>query len=256
MNFRILFWNIWLNNQVQGNKQVSKFLAELKRIIELYQPDFVGLNEVVQTEANRCPPVIEFLKQAGYHYTEFAPAFPIKGKIIGGACVASKYKLDQVQDIVLSNDTHAEKKGFKNHTVKAIYANLQLCSGKNISVIVAHPLLLRLHTCRAHYEGTKKLKKLIQSPENFSNLIIGGDFNESIYWPYSFKHAVKKRLNHRTGSILHPTWSYNAHRVTPFRVNLDQLYWTKNSQLKLNKFQVDRTNISDHRPLIGNFEIN
>ena len=42
MTFSILFWNIWLDNQINGEENSKKLLVELKRLIERYKPDSIA----------------------------------------------------------------------------------------------------------------------------------------------------------------------------------------------------------------------
>ncbi len=261
MTFSVLFWNIWLDNQIHGEKNSKKLLLELRRLIDHYQPDIIGLNEVLQASQATSPFVLDYLKsECGYTFNHFAPASWFRQCYDGrldtdwliGAGLCSKIQPITIKSVAISNDTPAERRGQKGCEVKAITATIKV-GGKNTHIIVAHPLYLRPYTLKDHYQGTKSLENLVRSHEFSKNTILGGDFNEPSFMPQAFKKRVKHTMHMRTGSAWDTTWRHNASPTTVIRANLDQLYWTKKSDFSLQNFEVIATDISDHRPLFATF---
>lgn len=255
MTFTLLIWNIWLKNQLGGKENPGKLLDELGRIVTEYQPDFIGLNEVLKdTEANS-PFVFDYLKdEHGYEFNHFAAASPWNGDFLIGVGFCSKTKPVAIENITINKDTPATKRGYKGCTVKAIRANVEV-GEKELSIITAHPLVLRPDSIRDHYGGTKTLENLVRKEAPTKNIILGGDFNEPGFMPSAFKHKIADVMHMRTGAAWDTTWRLNGIEHVPIRANLDQLYWTKDSDLTLKKFEVLETNISDHRPMIAVFSL-
>lgn len=255
MTFSILFWNIWLDNQLNGAARSNTLLKELERLTVQYQPDFLGLNEVLQSAQSNSPFVLEFLKDTcGYAYSHFASASPLTEDWLIGSALCSRIPFNSVQDVAISEDTPAKRRGHHGHHVKAIVANVTMPGSRSLQLVVAHAMHLRSYTLHDHYAGTASLEKLIRSSNYAKNTILGGDFNEPGFMPKSFKHSVSDVMHMRTGSRSRPTWRHNAQRLTPIRANLDQLYWTKNSEFTLKRFEIVDSNVSDHRPLFATFE--
>lgn len=127
---------------------------------------------------------------------------------------------------------------------------------KNINIIVAHLMHLRPYTLKDHYQGAKKLENIVRSEKFSKNTILGGDFNEPGFMPKALKNNVKDVMHMRTGSKQNATWRYNAKPKTLIRANLDQLYWSKDSDFSLESFEVINTNVSDHRPIFATFSYN
>lgn len=86
------------------------------------------------------------------------------------------------------------------------------------------------------------------------NTLIVGDMNEWRLIPDSFRSKVADVMHSRTGTLLNPTWRYNAHRFSPLRLNLDYVYWSKESDFSIKNFEVLLSSVSDHRPLLTSFE--
>lgn len=263
MQFAALFWNIWLDNQLNGKEGSAKLLDELRRLCQKYNPDVIGLNEVLQGSSSTSPFVHDFLRnECGYSFSHFAPAsdFSVardssseKNWTIGtGFC--SKVEPSKVRSVVLCSDAPAKKRGQPEATVKAIAATLNL-GAVDVNYIVAHPPYLRPYTLKDHYEGTRVLESLLRSEEFSTNTVLGGDFNEPDYMPKSFKSAVRDIAHTRTGSKINTTWRHKARQKALIRANLDQLYWTKDSAFSFADFRIIETNVSDHRPLVATFNL-
>jgi endonuclease/exonuclease/phosphatase family metal-dependent hydrolase len=255
MTFTIMFWNIWLDNQLKGPKGADKLLVELSRLISHHQPDFIGLNEVLQGSTSPAPFISDFLSQEyGYTYHRFAPSSPYTDDWIIGTAFYSRHKLKSTAAIAISKDTPAKKRGYGDHDLEAVSAKVVLPGRHKVNFIVAHPMFLRPHTMRDHYEATANLEALLRSKKFAKNTILGGDFNEPGLMPRAFKHKVQDIMHFRTGSKLGTTWRHNGWRLTPIRANLDQLYWSKKSDFSLQHFQVLTSHVSDHRPILATFE--
>lgn len=254
MKLSVLFWNIWLENELQGSKHATTLLAELQRIVKTYQPDVIGLNEVLRGTHDETPFVIDYLKKLGYKYTHYVTASPFTPDWYLGTAVCSKYPLVDTADIVLGLDRPAQRRGYPGHTVKAIATHLKLGKGKTVGFIVAHPINLKPYTLGDHYKHTRALSQLIRMPAFSGDTIMGGDFNEPALFPGHFKRRHRALLHYRSGTITNPTWRHRAWQLTPVRANLDHLYWTKQGTLCLDRFEVIETDVSDHRPLFAKFE--
>ena len=254
MKFSILYWNIWLDNQIKGKDNSDNLLSELKRLLDLYKPDFIGLNEVLQGSNASSPFIYDYLKkECGYKFCYFAPASKFNDDWFIGAGFCSKVKPKSIKNVAISKDTPAERRGYNGFELKAVTAKITL-DEKDINIIVAHPMHLRPYTLKDHYQGTKTLEKMVRSIEFSKNTILGGDFNEPGFMPKAFKNNVKDIMHMKTGSKQNATWRHNAKPKTLVRANLDQLYWTKDSDFKLDSFEVINTNVSDHCPIFATFD--
>jgi endonuclease/exonuclease/phosphatase family metal-dependent hydrolase len=254
MQFSVVFWNIWLKNQLRGEAHATRLLNELTQIVETYQPDCIGLNEVLQHVQASSPFVLDHLKRLGYTHSHFALASSFTDEWLIGAGFASRHRA-VTQSIVLSEDVPAERRGYKGHTLKAIVAQVTLPEGKKVDVVVAHPLALRPDTYKAHRQATHVLADLLRQDELAHTAVLGGDFNESVHWPHSFHRATADLLNYKTGTLMRPTWQHNAWAFTPLRINLDHVYWPQNNSIILKHFEVIDSKVSDHRPLYARFEL-
>jgi endonuclease/exonuclease/phosphatase family metal-dependent hydrolase len=255
MEVSVLFWNLWYDNQLDGPRQSEKLLSKLSDIVETHQPNCIGLNEVLQHKDAASPFVLDFLKKLGYKHSYFAVASPINDEWLIGAAIVSKHPLIKPEPIVLGDDTPATRRGFPGQTVKSVAAHVRLPGGKTIGFVATHPIALRLYTVRVHYIHTKSLSDFVSAGPYATNTIIGGDFNEPMRFPRSFKKMHEATLHHKSGTFRNPTWRYNASQRTPIRANLDRLFWTKQGTLELKKFEIIATNVSDHRPLAAVFEL-
>ena len=105
-NFTIVFWNIWLDNQLDGptGPRSLKLLKEFDDLVAAHNPDCIGINEVLFESPDQAPFVFEHLKKHGYHYAHFAYASPINKQWEIGAGLVSKYpvKLPLFRTLVLN----------------------------------------------------------------------------------------------------------------------------------------------------------
>lgn len=252
MKFSILFWNIWFYNQIEGQARADRLLDELKRLVDEYQPDFIALNEVVQTADDGTVLVIEFLQKLGYAHTHHPELVRFNDYYLSGAALCSRLKFNQVQDIVISKHGFAAKRGYPGYYKKALGAQVSLPGGRNLKIIVTHPLAT-IDAFSDHRVAMNKLNKLVRSRPYFQNTVLVGDMNEWRLIPGAFRRKVSDVMHSRTGSVLRPTWHHNAHRFTPLRLNLDYIYWSKDSGFSMENFKVLSSNASDHRPLLASF---
>jgi endonuclease/exonuclease/phosphatase (EEP) superfamily protein YafD len=244
-----------MENQFNGPENASKLLDELSRLINKYQPDCLGLNEVLQHVDAPSPFVLDYLKTLGYKYSYFAPSSPIKPDWLIGSAVCSRLPLQDTEDIILGEDVPASRRGIAGQTHKSIATKVQVGSGASVGLIVAHLVHLRSYTLRAHYQEQHVLAQFIRRNTYGERTIVGGDFNEPRWFPRSFRSLVGSLLYHKTGTLRKHTWHHNASEKTIVRANLDRLFWTKKSKLKLKEFLVVPTDISDHKPIFTTFEV-
>lgn len=253
MKLRVLYWNIWLENQMHGPKKAQRLIDELEELVTKHNPDIIGINEAMRHVNHTEPYILTILKAHGYDYVHFAPASPYTKDWIIGAAIASKIPLSNLEDFELGYDTRAERRGFPGEIIKAISCSITL-NNQNIHIIVSHLICLRTHTLKDHYAQARRLKEHIGKLHS-KNVILGGDFNEPRGMPRSFLSITKSMLHHRTGSLRRPTWSHNGYNLTPIRANLDRLFWSKGGNLSLQSFHVIPIKSSDHLPLVAEFEI-
>jgi endonuclease/exonuclease/phosphatase (EEP) superfamily protein YafD len=255
MRIRILYWNIWLENQLKGIDRSDALLEELTEIVLKYNPDCIGLNEILKHNEHEIPLVNSLLESLGYIYHYFSHTSPFTKEWDIGSAICSKLPLKYIEEVELGRNATAEKKGHIDCPVKAVAAKVELSENLNIGIIVAHPINLKPSTIKDHFTHTKNLANFINNSSYRYNAIIGGDFNEPMYFPRSFKRRTATHLHHRTGTKRNPTWRHNTWKRTPLRANLDKLFWTKNGSLELSEFIVIESHVSDHRPLYAEFII-
>jgi endonuclease/exonuclease/phosphatase (EEP) superfamily protein YafD len=106
-----------------------------------------------------------------------------------------------------------------------------------------------------HFRHTKVLADFINSSEYSTCTIVGGDFNEPMFFPRSFKRLTRNQLHHKTGTKRNPTWRHNTWKKTPLRANLDRLFWTNDGTIEILHFSIIESHVSDHRPIYAEFEL-
>jgi endonuclease/exonuclease/phosphatase family metal-dependent hydrolase len=253
MTFSILFWNIWYHNQVQGDARYGRLLSELKRLSDQHRPDSIALNEVVKPSQAPLAPVVEYIQTLGYPYSHCANMAQLDDYWMSGAALCSRFKLRQKKNIIISKNGYAAKHGHPGLNKEAISVEVIL-PGRDLTIIVAHPQDT-FHAFKDHWVGMKSLSQLAHSKTYSKNTILVGDMNEWRFIPGAFRRKVADVMDSQTGSVLHPTWRYNAHRFAPLRLNLDYVYWNKWSDFVLKDFKVLVSDVSDHRPLLVTFEL-
>lgn len=255
MKFSILFWNIWFYNQIEGKARLDRLLNELKRLVEQYEPDVVALSEAVRILPDKSAPVIEHLQKLGYDYSHCAHMAQLDDYSMSGVAICSRFPISQKQRIVISKNGYAFKKGYADLDKEIISVQMTLPGGQDLKVIVAHPTA-PIDSLKEHRAGIENLSQLIHSKTYAKNTILVGDMNQWRLMPGALRHKISDVMRSRTGSLLHPSWRYEAHRYTPLRANLDYLYWSRQSDFSLKSFKVLASSVSDHRPLLASFEYN
>jgi endonuclease/exonuclease/phosphatase family metal-dependent hydrolase len=250
---KILFWNIWTENQTNNYSRLDELKAELENIINKHQPNIIGLNEVVRF-GNKASDVEKLVESLGYKNIHYCKIGPIGTNSTTGSIVASKIHNLKIQELIIGDNITAKNNGYGDHKTKVIKASFKINAHDRIDLFVVHPINLKPSTALEHFRQIKQLKELVSESQD-SLSIVGGDFNEPRVYPLSFTILTNKFLKFKTGSILKPTWIYNAAKLSPLRFNLDKIFWTKSPRIEMSKFEVIDSKVSDHRPLIATFEI-
>ena len=253
MSFSILFWNVWDINQSDSKTKLDRLIQELEKLIKQYQPDCVALCELVQPPEYRSQPVIKYLEKLGYAHNHQARLAHLSDYWMSGVALCSRFKLTDKQRHVISKNGSAARYGFPGIDKEIISATISLPGALDAKIIVAHPGAIP-DSVKQHRVAMKSLEKLVRSEPFTQNTLLMGDMNEWRFIPGSFRHKVADIMHSRTGSILQPTWRYNAHRFAPLRLNLDYIYWGKQGNFLLKDFTVLSTKVSDHQPLLATFE--
>ena len=254
VTFSILFWNIWFYNQVEGEARADRLLGELKRLIDEQHPDVVALSEAVRPSDTRLAPVVAYLKKLGYAYNHCANMAHLDDYWMSGTALCSRFALSHKQRIVISKNGYAIKRGYADLDKEVITAQVALPKGPELKIVVAHPTA-PIDSLKQHRIGIESLGQLVHSETYAKNTILIGDMNQWRLIPGALRGKVADVMHARTGTLLHPTWRYNAHRFTPLRANLDYVYWNKQSDFALKDFKVLSSDVSDHRPLLATFEL-
>lgn len=252
MVFSILSWNIWYRNQVNGDARFRQLLDELRMLTDQYQPDFVALNEVVQPLAAPRPPAVESLQNSGYIHN-FHRMIDFSDFSCGISLSSRVRTYDYKTHVISKNVYPIAPPGQPTPNKEIISAKIALPKDRELKIIVAHPPAIA-DSRKEHAVGMKNLEKVIRSDEYKQNTILVGDMNEWRLIPLSFNRKVTDIMHSRTGTFFRPTWHYNARRSTPLRLNLDYIYWSRNSDFSLVDFKVLPSRTSDHLPFLATFE--
>lgn len=253
MAFSILTWNVWYLNQIENKTRLKRLLQELKSLIDQYQPDCIALCEAVQPLDQQSPPIIEHLEKLGYSHHHYARMAHIGDYWMSGVVLSSRFQLSNKQRHVISKNGSAARYGYPGIDKEIISVAISIPQGPNMQIIVAHPSAL-IDSIKQHVAGKRSLEKLIHSEPFTQNTILLGDMNEWRFLPGSLRSRARDIMYARTGSILNPTWRHNASRFTPLRLNLDYIYWSKQSDFYLKDFKVLSSKVSDHQPLLATFK--
>jgi endonuclease/exonuclease/phosphatase family metal-dependent hydrolase len=252
MKFSIMFWNVWHSNQISGAEKYSRLTAELKRLVDTHQPDFVALCEVVRSPQDHLPPLVAYLQALGYTYYHNSNIEYLPGYWRTGVTLSSRFKINAKRRPVISENGYAANHGYPGLDKEAISCKITLPEGPAVNIIVVHPSAT-IDSLKQNRVGMRSLEKMIRSEAYRQNTVLVGDMNQWRLMPGAFKPKVRDVMHSRTGSLLNPTWHYNAHRFTPLRLNLDYVYWSKDSDFSFTDFAVLSNNASDHRALLASF---
>ncbi len=252
MTFSVLFWNVWYLNQIDGAERYGRLTDELKHLIDTHRPDFVAFCEVVRPSQEQLPPLVEYLQKLGYAHYHHANIEHLPNYWMTGVTLCSRLKISNKQRPVISNNGYAANHGYPGLDKEIISATIALPEGPDVNIIVAHPSAT-IDSLKQNRVGMKSLEKLVRSDTYAQNTILLGDMNQWRLMPGAFRSKIADVMWSRTGSLLNPTWRYNARRFTLLRANLDYVYWSRQSDFKLEAFQVLQSNVSDHRPFLATF---
>lgn len=254
MNFSVIYWNVWLDNQIQGPKRLKTLVDALDAILDEYNPDCLGLNEVLQGRNERVPAVVRHLQKRGYEHVYYLPSGPWTDDWNIGDAIVSKYPIVATQAISLGS--HFTEHGRDTSGRKAQAAEVEIIKdGVHVRVIAAHLMNLRLHKLPTHFRHQESLSRHIALLPHDVPVIGGGDFNEFKYMPWSFSQANRKYIQVKTGDRHEPTWFRKAQKGALLHANPDKVFWLRESGVQLTQFQVIPRFTSDHRPLYAQFVI-
>ena len=255
MNFSIIYWNLWLDNQLNGERKASQLLKTLDGLIEGYKPDCFGINELITRRGSKSMSfVIDYLKQKDYKYSYFVTSGPWMNKWDTGDAIVSRYPLKSTGSIMLG-DYYSKNGRESGKKAQAIIAEVILKKDVSVYVIVSHLVSLRIQTLPTHFRHQKSLTSYIANLPGDIRLIAGGDFNEFKLMPFSFAKRNRTYLNTKTGSFPNMTWHKSARKSALLRANPDKLFWSKNKLIQLKEFKVIRNHTSDHKPIYARFSV-
>jgi endonuclease/exonuclease/phosphatase family metal-dependent hydrolase len=255
MNFSIIYWNIWLDNQIHGKQKAKPLVEALDSLIETYDPDCFGLNEVLRQNSKQTPFVLDYLEKKGYEYSYYLASGPWTKEWNIGDAIVSKYPFTYTGGIVLGDHYTIDGRDPDGTQAQAAEAEILLKKNVSVRVIAAHLMNLRVHKLPTHFRHQKSLALHIANAPQDINLIAGGDFNEFKVMPFSFARKNRKYLHARTGVFPNMTWHKSARKRALLRANPDKLFWSKNDLLRLTDFKVIPDFTSDHKPLYAKFSI-
>lgn len=248
----VVFWNIWERVQSGRHDDGTKLRRKFDHLIETYDPDAFGLNEVLVDMHTGESPILDYFRERGY-YVYYSPFSPMSEPWMTGNAFISKRKPKHVGDHILGADYQAERlRGHKGYFVKAMEARLGVGS-QEVTIIVNYLQALLPADWGIHIKHRRAYEKILSGIDYHKNIIVGGDFNETKYMlPWL---RMPKHLHRRTGNLRNPTWRWDGQRRKIALANYDHIVWTKHSNLRLKKFEVLPRHPSDHAPLLGVFII-
>lgn len=254
MNFSLLHWNIWLDNQLGSSKRMDTLLSEFDEIIERKKPDCICLNEVLSEKDSKQSVVINHLLNRGYVYIHHVVSGPWNKSYDIGDVIISRHPLSHNREIKLGR--HLTVDGFAENKIiaKAVASNINIKS-EMLTVITAHLMHLRPHTLLTHFQHQSNLTKYLRELDALNRVILCGDFNEPSLMPFSFNNKNSKIFRTKTGTFTNPTWYKKARKELLLRANPDKILWSKNSNVNLKRFEIVQSAISDHRPIFASFNI-
>jgi endonuclease/exonuclease/phosphatase (EEP) superfamily protein YafD len=250
--FRVVFWNVWMDGQLHA-AGLRALRDRLGQLIDRYDPDAFGLNEVIMDRTTGLSPVLQYLESRGYH-THFTVHSPDSHNTFMGVALASRRRPHQIVEPVLGPDTSAAKRGLPGHEVRAIIADLPVGGvGATVKVVVNYWAHLVPYNWRTHQLHARSFHQAVTNLGDATPVIIGGDFNELKHMPAI--RQLTQTFNRATGTLLQPTWRWNGQRRWLAQANYDHLLWSRQAGVELKDFQVLPIAPSDHAPLLGRFLI-
>ena len=254
MTFSIVYWNIWLDNQLNEDRCRASIIPDLEAMIARYKPTSFGLCELLTRRDDGSSEVLKCLQKHGYVYQALAPAADWDDVWCIGEVIASRVPLRDTLFTPLG--AHFSNQGLDiTHDRFAVSARVDMGASRPFTVTVAHLLHLAPSALNVHYRHQQVLRQLVQKYADTGDIIVGGDFNEPRLFPFSFASRTRQRLVGKTGTVLRPTWHFEAWHSMKLGMNLDKIFWTKDSGLRLIRFRLLPYESSDHLPLYAEFEI-
>lgn len=249
-SFSIVYWNLWLEMQ-NGKRDTGRRLTEkLNFLVNKYEPEFIGLNELVIDAKTGRSCVKEHLEKLGYNL-HFTPFSNISDDLVVGNALAYRPKPRNIAEHVLGPDTQAQRRGYPDQTVSLIHGEFAIAD-KPVSIIVNYLGNLIPLDWGTHATHRRNFNKYL-SNLNSGNVIIGGDFNEPKYlWPWLKLPGHYRRL---TGGIFSPTWRLLGRKSLLIAANYDYILYDKSQDLRMVRYEVLDRSPSDHSPLYARFEI-
>jgi endonuclease/exonuclease/phosphatase family metal-dependent hydrolase len=245
----IIIWNIWFKTQL-SDKKLSKLKSQLKKYIDKYSPDVMGIHEVLTDRETGYSEVIGHLESLGY-YVESMPSSPIRTHWLIGNVIAYKKKPIKSGTHVLGPDTPARWRGHNGYNVSLMYGDIQLPGGKTVHFVLNYLAHIVPYNWRTHLIHLNSFQKFIAQKRFNTRTIVAGDFNE-------FKWMLpiwNRRFNRRTGNVIKPTWRFHGRALWPLQANYDNVCWDKDGSVELEDFQVLDMLPSDHSALLAIFKI-
>ncbi|MGI0135074.1 MAG: endonuclease/exonuclease/phosphatase family protein, partial [Candidatus Micrarchaeaceae archaeon] len=127
-----MYWNIWLDNQLPSKQQSGRFLNSLKTIIDEFNPDCFGLNEVTAKTCTSDSTVLRCLSESGYRYINYAPSERWDDTWDIGDAIVSRYPIIASHLVPLSADVE------RGDQPMAIFAHVALPGNTILKIGVVH----------------------------------------------------------------------------------------------------------------------
>lgn len=249
MQLSTIFWNVWFDIQDGTHDDGSALLDRLTALIEEYQPDIIGLNEVLATRDSHDSRVIAALEAHGYA-AHFSPVYEHSDHAVTGNVFATKLPVKNVTH-------HHMERVIGREPVHKLYTQTQMIEAElhigdqPLTVFVTHLASIWPRQWPTHIRQRKAFDALIQAPSH-ENVIIGGDFNElKLMVPW----LQVRRYKTLTGTVVRPTWRWRATKRSLVHGNLDRILYGKKGNLRLKSFRVLPRKPSDHAPLLAVFTL-
>lgn len=248
--FTTIFWNTWFEMQ-DGTRGDGTLVAKrLQELIDTYNPDVFGLNEVYFRTSQDRSLLVTVLVENGYH-THFAmQTVGDKDQVIGNL-FASRQKPISVTDHAFGGNAKSHISWYKEYSPRLIEAKLRI-NGEVVTVIVVHLCVLVPSDILTHIRHRRSYDQMIDTLDS-KNLVIGGDFNELKYMP-PWLH-LPSRFKRKTGTLYNPTLLLNGKRSGLLRGNVDNVVYSTDGSIRLANFEVLDRAPSDHAPLLARFRV-
>lgn len=249
MQISAIFWNVWFDIQDGTHDDGAALLRRLDALITEYQPDIIGLNEVLALRGTYDSRVVDALKSHGYA-VHFSSVYEHSDHAVTGNVFATKLPVTSVTHHHMERAIGREPKHKFYTQSQLIEARLHIAE-QPVTVFVTHLASIWPRQWPTHIRQRKAFDTLIQTPEH-DNVIIGGDFNElKMMVPW----VQVRRYKTLTGSIARPTWRWRATKRSLIHGNLDRILYGKKGNLRLKSFRVLPRKPSDHAPLLAVFTL-